>query len=68
MNVIMDRPTKCGKKRRVVVEVDQDENLMSFFDDRHYKLGEPLDEVVPGHIITGAMFTTWCPIEQKWVT
>lgn len=31
-----------------------------------YQLGQPLDEVVPGHVLAGATRVYWCCIEQKW--
>lgn len=35
-------------------------------DDRFYKLGGQLDQVVPGHVLVEARPTLWCHFEQKW--
>lgn len=55
-----------GDKRLVTVELDKDEELMAFRDDAFYRLGQPLDDVVLGHIITDAAPVAWCSISQKW--
>lgn len=67
----------CVKgKRRVTVELAEGENIVSHFagtalvaiePDAFYKLGEPMNDVMQGHILTNAVPTTWCPIGQKWL-
>jgi hypothetical protein len=52
----------------VTVELEPGEKLRCFSEDRFYSLGEPLmDEVLPGHMLSNAVPTVWCPVEQKWV-
>ena len=36
-------------------------------ENRFYKLGGQLDDVVPGHVLLEARPTTWCHFEQKWI-
>lgn len=53
-------------RRRVTVELAPGERLVAISDDAFYRLGEPMDEVLQGHIIAGAQRVAWCPVEQKW--
>lgn len=68
MKTLLDRPTKDGKRRRVVVELEPGERLIAVRDDGFYTLGQPLEDVVPGHVIGEALVSHWCPVEQKWRT
>ena len=36
-------------------------------DNAHYRLGHPVEDVVPGHVINDARRVYWCPIGQDWV-
>lgn len=36
-------------------------------EDRFYKLGGQMDDVVPGHVLVEAVPVTWCHFEQRWV-
>ena len=36
-------------------------------DDAHYRLGHPIEDVVPGHVINDARRVYWCPVGQDWV-
>lgn len=55
-----------GGRRVVTVELSPGEDLIAVNHDAFYKLGQPLDDVVGGHIIADAVAVTWCSIEQKW--
>lgn len=55
------------KTTRFIVEVDNDEKLMVFHPDNHYKLGYPVEDIVIGDIITQATPVRWCSLEQKWI-
>ena len=66
MKTISDKVTAAGK-RRVTIELDRDETIMSFRDGEHYKLGQPVDEVLAGHVITSASRVNWCSASQEWV-
>ena len=63
-------------RRRLTVELEPGESIhlakpgQSFKilnPDRFYRLGEPMDDVMQGHILADADEVTWCSIEQKWV-
>ena len=54
-------------KHEVTVEIDSDEKLMSFKDDRYYRLGGQVEDVVQGHVITESDHVIWCSIEQRWI-
>jgi hypothetical protein len=66
MKTIRERTNKQGK-RVVTVEIDADEKLMSFKDERYYRLGGQVDEVMAGHVITDSDHVVWCSIGQEWV-
>lgn len=66
MKTIRERTNKQGK-RVVTVEIDADEKLMSFKDERYYRLGGQVDEVMAGHVITESDHVVWCSIGQEWV-
>jgi hypothetical protein len=53
-------------RRRVWVELDDNETLISVRCGQFYRLGDPLGDVVPAHVIEDAMLAKWCPIAQKW--
>lgn len=59
--------TNKAGKRIVTVELDQDEKLLSFKDDRFYRLGGQVEDVVAGHVITQSDRVYWCSIQQEWV-
>ena len=66
MKTIRERTNKQGK-RVVTVEIDADEKLMSFKDERYYRLGGQVDEVMAGHVITDSDHVVWCSVGQEWV-
>lgn len=55
-----------GDKVIVTVEISKGEKLLSVRDDSYYRLGDPLNDVVPSHVIADATPATWCCLEQKW--
>lgn len=65
MKVIKETVNKQGK-RVITVELDDGEHLMAFHDDRFYRLGGQVDEVMAGFVITEAEHVVWCSIEQRW--
>jgi hypothetical protein len=67
MKVIKDEVATLKRHRRVTVELRPHEQLIAIDDRLHYRLGEPLDDVVPGHIVAEAVPVSWCCIEQRWV-
>ena len=65
MKIVSDKTV--NGKRRVLVELDKNENIVAFRDDAFYRLGQPMDEVLPAHILVEAIPVSWCPLEQKWL-
>ena len=66
MRILKEKLNRSGK-REVVVELEPEDKLMSFRDDRFYRLGGQVDDIMAGHVITQSDCTYWCSIEQKWV-
>ena len=67
MKIIRERINKQGK-REVTVEFEDEDHLMCFRDDRYFRLGGQVDDVVAGHVITESDHVVWCSIEQRWTT
>lgn len=65
MKVLHSKTLKNGK-RHVLVELDEGEDIKSFNENRYYRLGGQLDDVVGGHVITESEHVVWCSIEQRW--
>lgn len=65
---IVSQKRLAGGKRLVVLELDATEPMpvQQYKADAFYRLGEPLDDVVQGHILAAAHQVHWCPIEQRW--
>ena len=53
--------------RRLTIELAPDEQLISIKPNSHYKLGHPVEDVVPAHVLADVRTVAWCPVEQKWV-
>jgi hypothetical protein len=66
MKVLKDQQATLKHKRRITVEVDHGETLMSFHEDRYYRLGGQVEDIVRGHVITESQHVIWCSIEQRW--
>jgi len=65
MKVIKQKINRRGK-HEVTVELDKDEKLMLFKDDRYYRLGGQVEDVVQGHVITECEGVYWCNVTQEW--
>lgn len=63
---ILKEAIKAGK-RVLTVELEPGEKVFAVNESHFYKLGQPLDDVVLGHIIADSHPVAWCSIEQKWV-
>lgn len=57
----------AGGRRRVVLELQANEELLAVRDGAHYQIGDPVGEVVASHILGATQEVTWCSVEQKWV-
>lgn len=66
MLTIKDEVATLKRGRRVTVELEPNERLISIKDDDYYRLGGQVEDVVRGHIITEAYPVYWCSITQKW--
>ena len=66
MKVINTKPLANGR-RRLTIEVDAGEDLISVHADGNYRLGDPTDIVIYGHDLIGAQRVNWCTVEQQWV-
>lgn len=67
MKTIKDLPATLKRPRRVTVELQPGETLMSFKDEYFYRLGGQVDDIVQGHVITESDHVVWCSIEQRWL-
>lgn len=66
MKTLSESVARANGKRRLVVELEPGEKLMAVRDDAFYRLGEPLDDVIAGHILADATRAQWCSVTQKW--
>lgn len=67
MKILKEKLNRSGK-REVTVVLEEGDHLMCFRDDRYFRLGGQVDEVMAGHVITESEHVVWCSIEQRWVT
>ena len=66
MKVTKDEPATAKKCRRITIELQDDEYLMSFRPANYYRLGGQVEDVVQGHVITESDAVYWCSIGQRW--
>ena len=66
MKILRERINKQGK-REVTVVLEAEDHLMCFRNDRYYRLGGQVDDIMQGHVITESECRYWCSIEQAWV-
>lgn len=66
MIITSDKTLKNGT-RRVTVTLSKGETLQAIDPGKFYRLGDPMDDVVAGYILTHPNRVAWCSIEQKWV-
>ena len=66
MKQISDVLQKDGR-RKVTVMLAADEQLIAIKDSAHYRLGNPHDDVVAGHILNGMEHVNWCSATQGGV-
>lgn len=48
------------------VRVEPGERVLIIRDDRHYRLGGQVGDVVAGHVLTEATEVAWCSVQQEW--
>ena len=66
MKIIKDEIATSKRKRRVVIELDTDEEFAVIKQDAYYRLGGRVDDVVASHIIGDMSRVYWCSITQQW--
>ena len=48
------------------VKLEPGERCIIVRDDRHYRLGGQVDDVVSGRCLTQATEVAWCSVAQEW--
>lgn len=66
MLTIKDEVATLKRGRRVTVELEPNEYLMSFKDGAYYRLGGQVEDVVQSHVITEMCPVYWCSVTQQW--
>lgn len=66
MKVIKDELATLKRHRRVTVELQQGEELLSIKDGCYYRLGGQVEDIVQAHVLAGADHVYWCSISQRW--
>ena len=66
MKIIKDEIATLKRKRRVVIELDHDEEFGIIKTGAYYRLGGQVDDIVQGHVIQDMSRVYWCSITQKW--
>lgn len=61
------KETESKGKKRVTVELEAGERLISIKNGRHYKLGYPVEDIVPDYVVAETREVSWCSVSQKWV-
>ena len=65
MKTLREKINRQGKREVTVVLEDKD-HLMCFRDDRFYRLGGQVDDIMQGHVIIESDCVYWDSIEQRW--
>ncbi len=66
MKTVKDEVATLKRRRRVTVELEPNEYLLSFKDGAYYRLGGQVEDVVAGYIIIDAQPVCWCSVTQDW--
>jgi hypothetical protein len=66
MKLIQTTERKDGTTR-VIAVLNPGEKLIVVRDNAHYRLGPPMDDIVPAHVIEEAHPVVWCCVSQEWV-
>lgn len=48
------------------VKLQPGERALIIRDDKHYRLGGQVEDVVAGHVLTEATEVAWCSVGQQW--
>ena len=66
MKIIRDEIATLKRKRRVVLELDHDEEFAVIQHNAYYRLGGQVDDIVQSHVIGDVSRVYWCSITQQW--
>lgn len=66
MKIVREKIVK--NKRRVFVELDEGEEIIAIKPGRYYKLGYPIEDVMPAHVMQDVVEVVWDCISQEWIT
>ena len=55
------------KKKRIVIYLEDDEEVKVLKKNAHYKLGDQVDEIFNSETLINAELTYWCQVGQEWV-
>lgn len=64
MNVLKE--TVVRGKRRITIELEDNEAVVAIVPEAHYRMGEPHHDIVMGNHICNAERVEWCVVEQSW--
>lgn len=48
------------------LKLEPGERALIVRDDRHYRLGGQVNDVVAGHVLTETTEVSWCSVGQEW--
>jgi hypothetical protein len=51
----------------LTVRISRKEKLLAVDESSLYKLGYPIEDIVPSHVVAESVPVVWCPTEQRWV-
>lgn len=68
MKIIKDEIATLKRKRRVVIELDADEEFAVIKEGAYYRLGGQVGDIMQSHVIVDSEHVIWCSIEQRWIT
>ncbi len=66
MKIIKDEIATLKRKRRVVIELDADEEFAVIKEGAYYRLGGQVGDIMQSHVIAEMSRVYWCSITQKW--
>ena len=59
------KPLDSGRVR-LVVDLEQDEEIKVIKENAYYQLGGQLEDVVSSHVLSGTSEVYWCSVSQSW--
>lgn len=67
MKIVKQRVNRKGELEITVVTSPK-EKILVVHEDRFYKLGGQVEDVVGGHVLVEMENVRWCSIAQEWVS